>query len=140
MSNTNDIKARQEQLREYCSCGDTTRAYHLIASGVNVNAQNPVNGWTALHCAVKRDQLEAIQLLLEFGADKRIVNNANDKQTPGDLTGNPDVLDLLGNNMIMEGKVHEQRSRTGPVPKYLTNPPSVFEHQHQQLQLQQEQE
>ncbi|XP_026691734.2 uncharacterized protein LOC100187163 isoform X2 [Ciona intestinalis] len=132
MSNTNG-----EQLRELCSLGDVTKVQILINSGVNVNSQNPVNGWTALHWAVKRNHCDVIKLLLASGANKETLNK--DGKSPGELTTNPDVLALLGHNVIIEEAV-QQESKTTFVPNYLANPPFIYSQQQQQQQPNKQQE
>lgn len=53
-------------------------AIRLIQSGVDLNAQNPINKETALHVAVRKFKdekyLNVIQLLLEYGADVMLEN------------------------------------------------------------------
>nr|XP_026691734.1 ankyrin repeat domain-containing protein 40-like [Ciona intestinalis] len=133
MSNTNG-----EQLRECCSLGDVTKVQILINSGVNVNSQNPVNGWTALHWAAKRNHCDVIKLLLENGANKEMLNK--DGKSPRELTTNPDVLALLGHNVIIKESV-QQESKTTFVPNYLANPPFIYsQQQHQQPNKQQHQQ
>ena len=47
------MSALEEQLRESACYGDEDALTSLLQSGVNVNAANAMNGWTALHWACK---------------------------------------------------------------------------------------
>src|SRR5690349_13193365 len=56
-----------------CERGDVARARELIASDPSLvraaDPGQPHGGWTALHTAARRGQLEIVRLLLEQGAD-----------------------------------------------------------------------
>ena len=49
----------------------------LIEHGVDINAQN-INGFTALHKAILRYNIDLVRILLENGADPYIINSANE--------------------------------------------------------------
>ena len=49
----------------------------LIEHGVDINAQN-INGFTALHRAILRYNIDLVRILLENGADPYIINSANE--------------------------------------------------------------
>ena len=52
----------EEQLRESACYGDVESLTTLIRGGVDVNSQHKINGWTALHWACKRNELNAIKV------------------------------------------------------------------------------
>ena len=52
----------EDKLREAASYGDVETIEKLIAEGVDINNQHKINGWTALHWAVKRDQTNAVKV------------------------------------------------------------------------------
>jgi ankyrin repeat protein len=63
--------------------GDThTIASILNSKSIDINFQNKVNGWTALHWACKKNQIPSIKLLLAHGAKN--IKNFKD-QTPLDV-------------------------------------------------------
>ena len=47
------MSALEEQFRESACYGDVDIMNSLLNAGVNVNSQNKMNGWTALHWACK---------------------------------------------------------------------------------------
>lgn len=55
----------------------------LIANGANVNYQSEYDGYTSLHWAARKGDLQLVQLLLKHGANINVKNNK--KQTPMDL-------------------------------------------------------
>ncbi|OWK13951.1 ANKRD40 [Cervus elaphus hippelaphus] len=55
MSALLEQKEQQERLREAAALGDIREVQKLVESGVDVNSQNEVNGWTCLHWACKRN-------------------------------------------------------------------------------------
>ena len=61
-------KVREEGLREAACNGDRDRVQELLAAGVDANAQNAMNGWTALHWAAKRDREPCVVELLKARA------------------------------------------------------------------------
>lgn len=74
------MSALEEQFRESACYGDVDIMNSLLNAGVNVNSQNKMNGWTALHWACKRGNVKCKDLLLSWGADVEIKNN--DGQIP----------------------------------------------------------
>ena len=55
----------------------------LIANGAAVNYQSEYDGYTSLHWAARKGDLQLVQLLLKHGATINVENNK--KQTPLDL-------------------------------------------------------
>ena len=52
----------EDKLREAACMGDTETLNSLIRNGVDVNDQHKMNGWTALHWAAKRNEIQAIKV------------------------------------------------------------------------------
>lgn len=64
----------------------------LISKSAKVNIQNKL-GFTALHYAAEKNDVEAVKLLLANGADKNL--KTNDGKTPAELTTNKTIKKLL---------------------------------------------
>ena len=83
--------------------GDTHTISSLLNSkSIDINFQNKVNGWTALHWACKMNQIPAIKLLLAHGA--KILLNFNN-QSPIDVSKDPQTV---GN--ILKSSIPNNRS------------------------------
>ncbi|CAH0385197.1 unnamed protein product [Bemisia tabaci] len=89
-----EVNCLEEKLREAACIGDLEAIITLIKEGVNPNAQHLINGWTALHWAAKRGQLDIVKYLLEHGADKAALTKKG--ETPLSLASRPDVRTALG--------------------------------------------
>jgi ankyrin repeat protein len=92
--------------------GDTAEVRRLLAAKADVNATQ-VDGATALHWAVYRDQVETAQLLLAAGADAKAANREG--TTPlfmAALYGNPRMIDVL----LKGGADVKQRGPNGETP------------------------
>ncbi len=59
-----------------------------------MNSQHKVNGWTALHWAAKRNNLQCVEALLSRGADKMLFTSKG--ELAAHLTTNRNVLQVLG--------------------------------------------
>ncbi len=59
-----------------------------------MNSQHKVNGWTALHWASKRNNLQCVEALLARGADKMVFTSKG--ELAAHLTTNRNVLQVLG--------------------------------------------
>ncbi|XP_066943903.1 ankyrin repeat domain-containing protein 40-like [Macrobrachium rosenbergii] len=114
-------KLNEEKLREACCYGDNEALAALISRGTNINCKHDINGWTGLHWACKRGNVNTVRWLMANGADPKIENNQS--QTPAQLTTNSQILQLLGT----EGPVSEDASSSSdslPItPSYLAHPP-----------------
>ncbi|WAQ96670.1 ANR40-like protein [Mya arenaria] len=56
---------KEEKLRESACIGDLDQVIKLVEHDhVNVNSQNNINGWTALHWACKRNHIDIVKYLL----------------------------------------------------------------------------
>jgi len=116
------MSALEEQLRESACYGDEDALTSLLQSGVNVNAANAMNGWTALHWACKRGHVKCKQLLISWGANTEILSSTG--ETPLSLepkckssTSNCHVQDSNSNDSITNGENREEF-----VPNYLKYP------------------
>ncbi|XP_053231727.1 ankyrin repeat domain-containing protein 40-like isoform X1 [Podarcis raffonei] len=84
----------EERLREAAALGDLEEVQTLLDKGVEVNAQNEINGWTCLHWACKRNHTQVVSYLLDSRADKEIftVNG----ELAAHLTSKKEIRKLLG--------------------------------------------
>ncbi|XP_038554456.1 ankyrin repeat domain-containing protein 40 [Micropterus salmoides] len=122
MSTTSLDKELQERLREASAIGDIDEVRTLVESGVNVNSQNEINGWTCLHWACKRNHKHIVSFLLGCGADKEILT-AKD-ELASQLTSKPEIKRLLG---VEVDEVPEVKEPELPIiPNYLANPPFMY--------------
>ncbi|KAF7659208.1 hypothetical protein LDENG_00001510 [Lucifuga dentata] len=122
MSTTSLDKELQERLREASAIGDIDEVRKLVESGVNVNSQNEINGWTCLHWACKRNHKHVVSYLLSCGADKEILT-AKD-ELASQLTSKPEIKRLLG---VEVEEVPEVKETELPIiPSYLSNPPFMY--------------
>ncbi|XP_042236373.1 ankyrin repeat domain-containing protein 40-like isoform X2 [Homarus americanus] len=116
-------KQNEEKLREACCYGDNEGVIALVTRGTNINSKHDINGWTGLHWATKRGNIETVRLLLANGADPDIENSQS--QTPAQLTTIPQILQLLEDpvsSMSIEGATTNSDSL--PItPSYLAHPP-----------------
>lgn len=122
MSTTSLDKELQERLREASAIGDIDEVRTLVESGVNVNSQNEINGWTCLHWACKRNHKHIVSYLLSCGADKEILT-AKD-ELASQLTSKPEIKRLLG---VEVEEVPEVKEPELPIiPNYMSNPPFFY--------------
>uniref|UniRef100_A0A3Q3EIY5 Ankyrin repeat domain 40 n=1 Tax=Labrus bergylta TaxID=56723 RepID=A0A3Q3EIY5_9LABR len=122
MSTTSLDKELQERLREASAIGDIDEVRTLVESGVNVNSQNEINGWTCLHWACKRNHKHIVSYLLSCGADKDILT-AKD-ELASQLTSKPEIKRLLG---VEVEEVPEVKEPELPIiPNYMSNPPFIY--------------
>ncbi|KAK5856434.1 hypothetical protein PBY51_008030 [Eleginops maclovinus] len=122
MSTTSLDKELQERLREASAIGDIDEVRTLVDSGVNVNSQNEINGWTCLHWACKRNHKHIVSYLLSYGADKEILT-AKD-ELASQLTSKPEIKRLLGVEVEEEPEVKEPELPI--IPNYLSSPPFMY--------------
>eukprot|EP00039_Didymoeca_costata_P004905 m.76966 g.76966 ORF g.76966 m.76966 type:complete len:293 (+) comp12593_c1_seq1:115-993(+) len=119
------LKVREEQLLEACHTGDEIKVQALLEAGVNVNAAHPMNGWTALHWAVKRNHNRIARVLLEHGADKT-VKDAAGNQPAAFAKSSKEILGLLeapdSQSERAEVAHDEAGDDGGFVPNYLRHP------------------
>ncbi|MEQ2271303.1 hypothetical protein XENORESO_002382, partial [Xenotaenia resolanae] len=122
MSMTSLDKELQERLREASAIGDIDEVRSLVESGVNVNSQNEINGWTCLHWACKRNHKHIVSYLLSWGADKEILTAK--EELASQLTSKPEIKRLLG---VEVEEVPDVKEPELPIiPNYLSNPPFMY--------------
>ncbi|XP_020828330.1 ankyrin repeat domain-containing protein 40 isoform X2 [Phascolarctos cinereus] len=114
MSAQLEEKEQQERLREAAALGDIHEVQKLVESGVDVNSQNEVNGWTCLHWACKRNHGQVVSYLLNSGADKEILTTKG--EMPVQLTSRKDIRKIMG-----DGSAQLQNGRSSTPP---ASPPS----------------
>jgi ankyrin repeat protein len=85
---------RPELAHQWTDRNDVLRA--LLAAGADVHVRG-LNDWTALHFAVADDDPEAVQLLLDAGADPDARTRIDDFETPLDIAESsaPKALEVL---------------------------------------------
>ncbi|XP_066140522.1 ankyrin repeat domain-containing protein 40-like [Euwallacea fornicatus] len=110
----------EEKLREASCVGDIEAVQVLLSQNVNLNSQNPVNGWTALHWACKRGNEKVARLLLNHGADKNVRNFKG--EIPSDICIYLAINELLGAVVTKDNKEH-QGDDYEFVPNYIRNAP-----------------
>ncbi|KAG0226797.1 hypothetical protein B0O80DRAFT_427064 [Mortierella sp. GBAus27b] len=99
--------------------GNVKAVLHYCQSGVNINSQNTMNGWTALHWATHRGHEPVVRALLMRGARKDVKNNKG--QTPEDLAKKPEILALYGLEQVPDQQQEDSNQSTF-VPAYLAYP------------------
>ncbi|KAJ3183140.1 Ankyrin repeat domain-containing protein 40 [Geranomyces variabilis] len=119
--------AREEALRESAALGQADKVlFYLETVGVDIDAQNKVNGWTALHWASSRGNAEIVSLLLGHGADEKLKNFKG--QAPVELAKRDEVRELFTTPPLPTATAAQpQRPPTPPpafVPAYLATPVS----------------
>ncbi|MBN3305375.1 ANR40 protein, partial [Amia calva] len=124
MSSPSVEKELQERLREAAAIGDIDEVRSLVESGVNVNSQNEINGWTCLHWACKRNHIPIVAYLLSSGADKDVLTSKGEMAVQ--LTSKPGIRKILG---VEEEEITESKEDDLPIiPNYLLNPPFPYIH------------
>ncbi|XP_076764170.1 ankyrin repeat domain-containing protein 40 isoform X1 [Xylocopa sonorina] len=116
--NMENKRILEERLKKAVWSGHTDVIQELLNLGVDVNARNPIDGWTPLHWACKKGFLDIAALLLKNGADKNIRSDIG--ETPAFVCTNPQILQLLdvpvdSQRTISEPAVHNA------MPKYMKN-------------------
>ncbi|KAI9013009.1 hypothetical protein BC832DRAFT_548566 [Gaertneriomyces semiglobifer] len=107
----------EEALRESAALGNLRAVEYYISQGVNVNSQNNVNGWTALHWACYRDHEEVARLLLKHGADAHLTTAKGERATDVAKGGARRVLGVAETDG-QESEQQEVNADGGFVPAY----------------------
>ncbi|EPZ30918.1 ankyrin [Rozella allomycis CSF55] len=110
------VDHREELLRESCALGNLEAVQKFIEAGVDVNSQNKVNKWTALHWSAHRGHFKIVKYLLDHGGDPSITNF--DGKTAIDLASN-EVKELFGIK-IKDDEIVEKKDEFKP--NYLLYP------------------
>ena len=66
---------------EHAGPGKSAILWALIAAGADINAHG-INDWTPLHMAVARGDIDALEILLRAGADRKIKTRIDHYATP----------------------------------------------------------
>ncbi|XP_062979285.1 ankyrin repeat domain-containing protein 40-like [Elgaria multicarinata webbii] len=112
----------EERLREAAALGDLEEVQTLLRQGVEVNAQNEINGWTCLHWACKRNHTQVAAYLLDSGADKEILTING--ELAAHLTSKKEIRNILGVEECDNQEVNDLKLPI--VANYLTNPPFPY--------------
>ncbi|XP_007907386.1 ankyrin repeat domain-containing protein 40 [Callorhinchus milii] len=113
-------REREERLREAATIGDMEAVRTLLSAGARLNSQNPMNGWTCLHWACKRNHRHLVSYLLSEGADKDILTKNGERAEQ--LTSKAEIRRMLGGENETFGDTN-QEPMLPFVPNYLANPP-----------------
>lgn len=123
MESTASSRGNQEELREAVAVGDMVKLKKLVEEKhVEINSQNSVNGWTALHWAVVRNHPSIVAYLLNNGADKTIKNHDGD--VASQLTTDTAIHKILGVSDAANLKVKE--TKLPITANYLAYPPFPY--------------
>ncbi|CAO2587407.1 Ankyrin repeat domain-containing protein 40 [Lemmus lemmus] len=120
-------KEQQQRLREAAALGDIREGQKLLESGVDVNSQNEVNGWTCLHWACKRNHGQVVSYLLKSGADRDILTTKG--EMPVQLTSRREIRKVMGVEETDDDDELPQLKKESQlpfVPNYLANPAFPF--------------
>ncbi|KAM9785014.1 ankyrin repeat domain-containing protein 40 [Syngnathus typhle] len=131
MSTISLDKELQERLREASAIGDIDEVRTLVESGVNVNSQNEINGWTCLHWACKRNHKQIVSYLLSSGADKDILTAK--EELASQLTSKAEIKRLLG--VEVEDVPEVKEPELPIIPNYLSNPPFLYSKMDNKMEL-----
>jgi ankyrin repeat protein len=82
--------------RQAAADGNIKTVKSGLSSSVDINSQDPKNGYTALHLASSNDHKAIIKLLVENGAEINILNLRG--QTPLDLSSTESTDRFLRKN------------------------------------------
>ncbi|KAJ2496891.1 hypothetical protein GGH96_005498 [Coemansia sp. RSA 1972] len=113
------VDERDENFREMAALGNLKAITAYIRGGVDVDSQNKMNGWTALHWACARGNIEVAGFLIRAGAKTGIKNHKD--QTPLDVCKSEELRAIFP----------EHESAGAPacngfslpfVPNYIVNP------------------
>ncbi|KAJ2804950.1 hypothetical protein H4R20_002292 [Coemansia guatemalensis] len=122
---------RAENLREMAALGNLKAVRAYIRSGVDMNSQNKMNQWTALHWACVRGNKDVAEFLICVGADISLKNNKG--QTPLDVCKSDGIRALFpGYSAVgpVDTPVSGDDAKRPPhgapelpfVPNYIANP------------------
>eukprot|EP00057_Strongylocentrotus_purpuratus_P034572 XP_795778.1 PREDICTED: ankyrin repeat domain-containing protein 40 [Strongylocentrotus purpuratus] len=115
------VKVAEEKLRESASIGDQDGIEESLCQGADINSQNHMNGWTALHWATKRGHPTVIKYLLGRGADPSVSNHKG--ELPVQMTDNDQLKKMIGNITGNGTSVTVEKQALPITPNYLKNPP-----------------
>ena len=112
----------EENLREAACIGDEDAVRAMLMNGVDINSQNKVNGWSALHWAVHRGHKRLVKALIDWGADVDLKNA--DGNAACSLAKDPEIQQMLGvTETSTEAGVEDLATFE---PNYLRSPQLVY--------------
>ncbi|KAJ1719309.1 hypothetical protein LPJ53_005905, partial [Coemansia erecta] len=118
---------REEVFREMAALGNLKAVVSFLRSGINVNGQNKMNGWTALHWACTRSYSQIVETLIRAGTDPSIRNKKGER--PIDVCKEDSVKELFRLCMSDEDVDAALKSEKDTplqnasfVPNYIANP------------------
>ncbi|KAJ2851124.1 hypothetical protein IWW36_001375 [Coemansia brasiliensis] len=116
------VDEREENFREMAALGNLRAITAYIRGGIDINSQNRMNGWTALHWACVRGNIEVVGTLIRAGAQTDIKNNKG--QTPLDVCKSNEIRaifpDFKPSNS--EASLLSNSANMPFVPNYIVNP------------------
>ncbi|OCT98552.1 NAD-capped RNA hydrolase NUDT12 isoform X1 [Xenopus laevis] len=92
----NPRKEMISQLHNLCALGDRTKLHPLLSHSSSVINETSEHGWSALMFAARNGHFDVVNVLLEKGCDRTLVNKSN--QTALDIAkfwGHKHIADLL---------------------------------------------
>ncbi|KAI9008966.1 ankyrin repeat-containing domain protein [Phycomyces nitens] len=111
---------REETLREVAALGNPKAVHHFIHAGVNINSQNKINGWTALHWAAHRGHENVVRMLLANGANPNVETSKGQKAYIL-AQKYPNVAELLKPNSVEQTEAAAE-PELPILPAYMQNP------------------
>lgn len=91
------MKAPAEDFKEACALGNLPVVMEYIKANIDLNHQNVVNGWTALHWAASRDHRNIVEMLLKHGANPDLKDNK--ERLPADVARGETAVHVFGQQL-----------------------------------------
>ena len=139
-----DLRALANELLEASCLGDLDKVTSIVRRGANINAHNPMNGWTALHWAAKRDHVAVVEFLVGRGADISLKskNGESAAEVAGAralqiltraavaVTDNTTAASVVVSETPPSSRsaIEDAKATVGFVPNYLANPEFFYAH------------
>ncbi|KAJ2369744.1 hypothetical protein H4S01_000813 [Coemansia sp. RSA 2610] len=114
------VDEREENFREMAALGNLRAVTAYLRSGVDVNGQNKMNGWTALHWACVRGNIEVAGFLLRAGAKPDVKSHKG--QTPLDVCKSDELRVLFPGYDPAICAPASSTPQMSFVPNYIVNP------------------
>ncbi|KAJ2755525.1 hypothetical protein GGI19_001580 [Coemansia pectinata] len=119
---------RDENFREMAALGNVKAVRAYIRGGVNIDGQNKMNGWTALHWACARGQSDIVEILIRAGANLDLKNSKGESAL--DVCKSDNIRALFPGHegasnspaTSAEDKPVGDSTEKAFVPNYLANP------------------
>ncbi|KAJ2461478.1 hypothetical protein GGI03_005021 [Coemansia sp. RSA 2337] len=119
---------RDENFREMAALGNVKAVRAYIRGGINIDGQNKMNGWTALHWACARGQSDIVEILIRAGANIDLKNNKGELAV--DVCKSDNIRALFPGHesessrpaTSAEDKPAGDSTEQAFVPNYLANP------------------